>query len=188
MMTDWRTSFLSLVGAVCLFSVACRGSETDPFLVLFCLDGADPEIMNRLRAEGKLPNIDRLIRSGAWSPMESVAAKRVLRPHPFRLRVRSYRPNDPQEIEILLNGHTMASVTVGETWEVVTTSVPEELLRPARNRLELLFPKQNRPSDRGAARDRRPLAGALASLQIEDAAGGRGGFLGSGSPPFAPRG
>jgi len=235
MMTAWRTSFLSLVGAVCLFSVACRGSETDPFLVLFCLDGADPEIMNRLRAEGKLPNIDRLIRSGAWSPMESVAAKRVLRPHPrlglwspiiwasvatgvvpekhgildfllpmpgtafswignehgspraeiilpeihgrppytFRLRVRSYRPNDPQEIEILLNGHTMASVTVGETWEVVTTSVPEELLRPARNRLELLFSKQSRPSDRGASRDRRPLAGALASLEIEDAAGDR---------------
>ena len=232
MLKRWRRYVLS-VGAMCLFSAGCRTSNSDPMVALFCLDGADPEIVARLRAEGKLPHIDRLIRTGAWSPMESVAAKRVLRPHPrlglwspivwaslatgvvpekhgildfllplpgtgfswmgnehgppraavilpeipgrpphtLRLRLHSYPPNGPQEVQIVLNGESVASSVVAEKWETLTVSLSPEVLRPAQNRLELHFSKQSRPSDRGRSRDDRPLAGALSSIEIEDAGG-----------------
>ena len=202
-------------------------------MVLLCLDGADPDIVARLRAEGKLPQIEKLMRSGVWSPMESVAAKRVLRPHPrlglwspiiwaslatgvtpekhgildfllplpgtafawignehgppraevilpeiqgrppytLRLRLHSYRPNGTQEIQVLVNGEVVASFPVAEKWEIVSAALPQELLRPGQNRLELHFSKQTRPSDRGPSHDDRPLAGALSSIEVEDATG-----------------
>lgn len=232
-MKAWPKRLLALSVSACLLYAACRDGDSAPFVVLFCLDGADPDIVARLRAEGKLPQIDRLMRSGAWSPMESVAAKRVLRPYPrlglwspiiwaslatgvtpekhgildfllplsgtafswignqhgpphaevtlpeipgrppytLRLRLHSYRPNGPQDVQILVNGESVASFHVAEKWETVTTSLSHELLRPAQNRLELRFSKQSRPSDWGQSRDYRPLAGALSSIEIEDASG-----------------
>ena len=52
--------------------------------MLIAVDGATPEHINELRARGQLPNIDRLIREGSWGPMESLAARRRLRPKPRR--------------------------------------------------------------------------------------------------------
>ncbi|MGH9460953.1 MAG: alkaline phosphatase family protein, partial [Vicinamibacteria bacterium] len=225
--------FVAVLAITCAFSEACRETSNDPLVVLLCLDGADPDIVARLRAEGKLPHIEKLMRSGVWSPMESLAAKRVLRPDPrlglwspiiwasvatgvtpekhgildfllplpgtafswignehgpphaevvlpeihgrppytLRLRLHSYRSIGSQEIEILVNGESVASLAVGEKWEIVSASLPQELLRPGQNRLELHFSKQSRPSDRGASRDDRPLAGALSSIEVEDATG-----------------
>ena len=47
----------------------------------------------------------------------------------------------------------------------------EELFRPAQNRVELVFSKQSKPSDRGKSKDHRSLAGAFASLTVEDSRG-----------------
>jgi len=81
MTKSWRGHLVAVLAMLTL-AVSCEETGSHPSVVLFCLDGADPDIVARLRAEGKLPHLDRLMRTGAWSPMESVAAKRVLRPHP----------------------------------------------------------------------------------------------------------
>ena len=73
--------------AVLALSLACSGcgsEEPSPLVVLIAVDGATPEHINELRARGKLPNIDRLIREGSWGPMESLAARRRLRERPRR--------------------------------------------------------------------------------------------------------
>ncbi len=73
--------------AVLALSLACSGCASDepsPLVVLIAVDGATPELINELRARGELPNIDRLIREGSWGPMESLAARRRLRPKPRR--------------------------------------------------------------------------------------------------------
>ena len=51
---------------------------------MIAVDGATPDTITELRARGKLPEIDRLIRQGTWGPMESLAARRRLRPRPRR--------------------------------------------------------------------------------------------------------
>ena len=51
---------------------------------MIAVDGATPDTITELRARGKLPQIDRLIRRGTWGPMESLAARRRLRPRPRR--------------------------------------------------------------------------------------------------------
>ena len=216
-----------------LLFMACESRQPEPLVALFCLDGATPEALDRLRSEGNLPNIDRLIRSGSWGPLESLGAKRVLQSEPRRgywspilwasvatgvvpekhgirdfllpmpgtafawigddegppradlklpeinghppytlhLRLRSFPPNGPQDVRILLNGSPLASVTVPTQWREVTAEAAEGLFRPAQNRLELVFSKQSKPSDRGKSKDRRSLAGAFAELRVADARG-----------------
>ena len=51
---------------------------------MIAVDGATPETITELRAHGKLPEIDRLIRRGTWGPMESLSVRRRLRPRPRR--------------------------------------------------------------------------------------------------------
>ncbi len=216
-----------------LLLTACGSRKPEPFVVLFCLDGATPEAFDQLRSEGKLPNIDRLIRSGSWGPLESLGAKRVLRPQPrrgywspiiwasvatgmipekhgildfllpmpgtsfawvgndagppradlilpevngrppytLRIRLRSFPANGPQDVQVHLNGAPVAAATVPVKWKDFTMDLPEELLRPAQNRVELVFSKQSKPSDRGKSKDDRSLAGAFASLAVEDSRG-----------------
>jgi predicted AlkP superfamily phosphohydrolase/phosphomutase len=194
------------------------------------VDGATPEALNQLRAEGKLPHIDRLIRSGAWGRMESLAARRVLRPRPrrgywspivwaslatgqvpekhgivdfllplpgtslawvgndegppradlrlpeisgqpphtLRLRLRSAKLNGSQDVEILLNGMPLSTVSVPVSWKELSLPVREESWRPGENRIDLVFSQQSRPADRGQSKDRRQLAGALAFLEVVD--------------------
>lgn len=61
-----------------------NGGDPGPFVVLIAVDGATPETITELRARGKLPVIDGLIRRGTFGPMESLAARRLLRPRPRR--------------------------------------------------------------------------------------------------------
>ncbi len=51
---------------------------------MIAVDGATPSTIDELRSEGRLPHLDRLIRSGAYAPMESLAARRRLSPRPRR--------------------------------------------------------------------------------------------------------
>jgi hypothetical protein len=92
-------------------------------------------------------------------------------PYTLLLRLRSFPANGPQEVQVLLNGEPLASITVPVKWENLTMNVPEELLRPAQNRVELVFSKQSRPSDRGKSKDQRILAGAFALLEVGDSRG-----------------
>jgi predicted AlkP superfamily phosphohydrolase/phosphomutase len=202
---------------------------------MIAVDGLTPETVTELRAQGKLPEIDRLIRRGAWGPMESLAARRRLRPRPkrgywspiiwasmatgkvpdkhgivdfllpvpgttlawvgsddgpphatlnipelagtppheLRLRLRSYRPNGSQDVTISMNRSELGAVSVGAKWVDRTVPIPSSVTRPAQNQIDLAFERQSRPSDHGPSKDRRPLAGALASLQVMDANGTR---------------
>jgi predicted AlkP superfamily phosphohydrolase/phosphomutase len=45
---------------------------TAPRVFILGLDGATFDVIHRLRAEGRLPAFDRLMREGAWGPLESV--------------------------------------------------------------------------------------------------------------------
>ena len=82
MMHVTRHFFTALVLSLACFG--CGSEEPSPLVVLIAVDGATPELINELRSRGKLPNIDRLIRDGSWGPMESLAARRRLRPQPRR--------------------------------------------------------------------------------------------------------
>ncbi len=69
---------------IALLTTTCAQQEAKPLVVMIAVDGATPETITELRARGKLPEIDRLIRRGTWGPMESLAARRRLRPRPRR--------------------------------------------------------------------------------------------------------
>ena len=69
---------------VALLTTTCARQDATPLVVMIAVDGATPETITELRARGKLPAIDRLIRQGTWGPMESLAARRRLRPRPRR--------------------------------------------------------------------------------------------------------
>ena len=69
---------------VALLTTTCARQDAKPLVVMIAVDGATPETITELRARGKLPEIDRLIRRGTWGPMESLAARRRLRPRPRR--------------------------------------------------------------------------------------------------------
>jgi predicted AlkP superfamily phosphohydrolase/phosphomutase len=58
---------------------SCESSRRQPLTIWFCIDGATFEIIDDLRSEGKLPVLDRLIRSGTSGPMTSLAARRLMR-------------------------------------------------------------------------------------------------------------
>ncbi len=75
---------LNLLALLALLAAACSEPDAQPLVILIAVDGATPETITELRAQGKLPEIDRLIRSGASGPMESLAARRLLRPRPRR--------------------------------------------------------------------------------------------------------
>lgn len=72
------------IAVAALLTATCEQQRNKPFVVLIAVDGATPETLSELRSQGKLPEIDRLIRAGAWGPMESLAARRLLRPRPRR--------------------------------------------------------------------------------------------------------
>jgi predicted AlkP superfamily phosphohydrolase/phosphomutase len=62
---------------------ACQ-EEPTPTVALFCLDGATPDVIDELRARGELPNLDRMIRRGAYGPLQSLREPRLLRESPQR--------------------------------------------------------------------------------------------------------
>ena len=66
-----------LLGLILCFA-ACRNTDPEPFVVLIGLDGASEEIIDDLRSEGRLPNFDRLIRSGTYGRLQSYATRKIM--------------------------------------------------------------------------------------------------------------
>jgi predicted AlkP superfamily phosphohydrolase/phosphomutase/tetratricopeptide (TPR) repeat protein len=72
-----RRSRIALLGFVLVAAIAAavawtwRGSSVHPRVLLIAIDGADPSIVDRLIAVGKLPTIARLRREGASAPLRS---------------------------------------------------------------------------------------------------------------------
>jgi predicted AlkP superfamily phosphohydrolase/phosphomutase len=73
-----KLTTLSLLLGIALCSAACRSSDPEPFVVLIGLDGASEEVIDDLRSEGRLPNFDRLIRSGTYGRLQSYASRKIM--------------------------------------------------------------------------------------------------------------
>jgi len=58
---------------------ACVEAPKDPLVVMIEVDGASLDIVNELRAEGRLPNFERLIANGTSGPLQSWPSHRVMR-------------------------------------------------------------------------------------------------------------
>jgi predicted AlkP superfamily phosphohydrolase/phosphomutase/tetratricopeptide (TPR) repeat protein len=72
--SDMRSSAVRsvLVLALAPLAIACsRGPAGAPRLLLVGVDGADPQIVERLIGEGKLPTFAKLMREGAYGPLRS---------------------------------------------------------------------------------------------------------------------
>jgi predicted AlkP superfamily phosphohydrolase/phosphomutase/Flp pilus assembly protein TadD len=66
----WTAWFLVVLATGLGLVAACTPAERDRVIVLG-IDGADPEVIDQLLAEGKLPNFARLRRDGAYGPLAS---------------------------------------------------------------------------------------------------------------------
>jgi predicted AlkP superfamily phosphohydrolase/phosphomutase len=69
-----------LIGTVWAFvpSLACQGPGESQLVALFALDGATLEVINELRAEGRLPAFDELIRSGTSGELVSMSSRPLM--------------------------------------------------------------------------------------------------------------
>jgi predicted AlkP superfamily phosphohydrolase/phosphomutase len=82
--------FLFLVVCGAVLSGACRrAGGSRPLVVLIGLDGASLGVIDQLRADGRLPALDRVIRSGSWGLLGSVQSRQVADP---RLRKGYFSP------------------------------------------------------------------------------------------------
>lgn len=228
-----RSRYLALVPLLGVFLSSCREPETKRLVVLIGLDGASLDFVNELRAEGRLPNFDRLIATGTSGPMQSWPSRRVMRessrrylaspilwtsiatgkipekhgirdfvlpipgtasvwigsetdpavaviglpglegrgPLILRLKLHSYAPEGEQPVEVFWNGGRLDTLHVPVEWKEFSLPLAVDLLRPGRNRLELIFARQSRPLDHGGSSDRRRLAAELAFVHFVDRSG-----------------
>lgn len=74
------------IGLLCLAASGCGKPEPvrAPLVALIGIDGASPEIVDELRSKGRLPNLDALIRTGVYGPIESLPARRIMAANPRR--------------------------------------------------------------------------------------------------------
>jgi hypothetical protein len=219
---------------IVMMAVACwRTGEESPFVLLVCLDGATPSVIDELRSAHRLPAFEKLIRSGIYGPLRSLPARRLMnkstrrgfhspilwtsiatgkvpekhgvrdfvlpvrgtskvwmgseesppratltlpgltgrRPLTLQLRLHSYAPNGEQSVQLLLNEKPLQSISVPVKWRDVSIPIPDEVLRPVRNELMLVFSRQSRPTEQRESTDRRQLACELASLKVVDGRG-----------------
>ncbi|MFQ5793048.1 MAG: alkaline phosphatase family protein [Acidobacteriota bacterium] len=89
----------------------------------------------------------------------------------LRLRLHSHGPDGEQSVHLLWNEESLETIRVPVKWKDFAIPLPEGRLRPARNRLALVFSRQSSPAEHGKSSDRRPLACELASLSVIDARG-----------------
>ena len=66
------------VCAAMLGVLSCAPEDPEPFVLFIGLDGASLEIVDDLRAEGRLPTFDWLIRTGISGPLQSWASKPIM--------------------------------------------------------------------------------------------------------------
>src|SRR5262245_14098495 len=62
---------LAAVAALLLPTLSCSRGEKPGRVIVLGLDGADPETIDLLMSEGKLPNFGKLRREGAYGPLAS---------------------------------------------------------------------------------------------------------------------
>jgi len=68
----WARALALLAAAALLFpALACSRGEKPARVIVLGLDGADPETIDLLMSEGKLPNFAKLRREGAYAPLLS---------------------------------------------------------------------------------------------------------------------
>ena len=78
-MRSLRHSLFVLLGITCgACGAAPQPAGRSPLVVFIGADGATPEVIDELRSEGSLPAFERLIRTGAYGKMQSLAARRLL--------------------------------------------------------------------------------------------------------------
>lgn len=65
-----RSALLSLVAVAAIASAACGGGAP-PRVVFLGVDGADPRIVDRLVAQGRLPHLAKLRAEGVYGPLRS---------------------------------------------------------------------------------------------------------------------
>jgi predicted AlkP superfamily phosphohydrolase/phosphomutase len=82
--TAWKSvaGVISVLAGCVLLGAACGGGRGEPLVVLIGLDGLSPGLVDDLRAEGRLPVLDRLMRSGTWGLLQSVQSLQVAEAHP----------------------------------------------------------------------------------------------------------
>jgi predicted AlkP superfamily phosphohydrolase/phosphomutase/Tfp pilus assembly protein PilF len=102
-----------------------RGSSLHPRVLLVGIDGADPAIVDRLAAAGKLPTFDRLRREGAYAPLRS--REPLLSPVIWTTIVTGRTPQDHgvlDFVEAAPDGHpvpiTSARRRVPALWNIAT--------------------------------------------------------------------
>jgi predicted AlkP superfamily phosphohydrolase/phosphomutase len=114
--------------------------------------------------------------STVWMGSETDPARAELRlpeiqgqgPFTLRLRMHSHASNGEQDVQLLMNDEPLDTIRVPIQWKEFYVPLPESCLRPARNRLELVFSKQTYLRD---SPDKRRFAGELASLSVVDGQG-----------------
>ncbi len=60
-----------VAAALLALAAACGPGRTDRSVLLVGIDGADPQVLERLMAAGRLPNLARLRAEGAYGPLRS---------------------------------------------------------------------------------------------------------------------
>lgn len=76
-MRSLRLALLVLLGITC-GACAPQPAGRSPLVVFIGADGATPEVIDELRSAGRLPAFERLIRTGTYGKMQSLAARRIL--------------------------------------------------------------------------------------------------------------
>ena len=64
--------------AVMMAAACWRTDDESPFVLLVCLDGATPSVIDDLRSAHRLPAFEKLIRSGTYGPLRSLPARRIM--------------------------------------------------------------------------------------------------------------
>ena len=70
-MSHRAASFVRILGFLALLALAGCGSEPGGRVLVLGLDGLDPEAVDLLMSEGKLPNLAKMRQHGAYAPLES---------------------------------------------------------------------------------------------------------------------
>lgn len=71
-----------------------------------------------------------------------------------------------QRVEICVNEHVVAKVSLAKGWRWYQVDVPRSTVRAGRNFIQLYFDHAEAPKSRGRGPDERPLSAAFDSLQI----------------------
>lgn len=66
-----RLRAVVLIAALGISALACAGEERRPRVLLIGIDGASPQIVERMMQKGRLPHLRRIAEAGTWGPLRS---------------------------------------------------------------------------------------------------------------------